>query len=172
MVILRCLTGLNLDWFKSYGLRCSLRLHASSVNFKKRQLINIHFKTMYGHFFANYMFIFHKTKIQTVILRCLRIINLNFYKSYDTKHKNAKNPKNANAGFVQNCKIKRNGNICVLCQNFWSNQNVDLLSTSKWPSEPQFCEIWTYIWQKMVRNGRTKAIYKGTFISIQTLFFN
>ena len=71
--------------------------------------------------------------------------------------------------FVQNCKKNRNGNIYVFCHNFWSNQNVDLLSTSKWPSEPQFCERWTYIWQKMVRNGRTKAIYKGTFISIQTL---
>ena len=35
-VILRCLTGLNLDWFKSYGLRCSLRLHASSANSKKK----------------------------------------------------------------------------------------------------------------------------------------
>ena len=34
-VILRCLTGLNLDWFKSYGLRCSLRPRASSANSKK-----------------------------------------------------------------------------------------------------------------------------------------
>ena len=34
MVILRCLTGLNLDWLKSYGLRCSLRPHASSANFQ------------------------------------------------------------------------------------------------------------------------------------------
>ena len=34
-VILRCLTGLNLDWVKSYGLRCSLRPHASSANSKK-----------------------------------------------------------------------------------------------------------------------------------------
>ena len=34
-VILRCSTGLNLDWFKSYGLRCSLRLRASSVAFSR-----------------------------------------------------------------------------------------------------------------------------------------
>ena len=34
-VILRCLTGLNLDWFKSYGLRCSLRLRACLANLKK-----------------------------------------------------------------------------------------------------------------------------------------
>ena len=112
---------------------------------KKRQLINSHFKTIYGHFFANYMFIFHKTEIQTVILRCLTIINLNCYKSYDTKHKKAKNAKTQIHVFVQNCKINRNGNICVLRHNFWTNQNVDLLSTSKWPLEPQFCERWTYI---------------------------
>ena len=66
---------------------------------KKRQLINSNFKPIYGHFFANYMFIFHKTEIQTVILRYLTIINLNPYKSYDTKYKNAKNTKNANACF-------------------------------------------------------------------------
>ena len=96
MVILRCLTGLNLDWFKSYGLRCSRRLVQVRRTPKKRQLINSHFKTIHGHFFANYMFIFHKTEIQTVILRCLTIINLNCYKSYDTKHRNAKN---ANACF-------------------------------------------------------------------------
>ena len=71
--------------------------------------------------------------------------------------------------FVQNCKVKINGNICALFHYFWSNQNVDLLSTSKWPSEPQFCERWTYILQKMARKGRTKVIYKGTFICIQTL---
>ena len=46
--------------------------------------------------------------------------------------------------------------------NFWPNQDLDPLSTSKWPSEPQFCE-------KMARNGRTKDIYKGTFVCIQTL---
>ena len=106
-VILRCLTGLNLDWFKSYGLRCSLRLHASSANSKKRQLINSHFKTIYGHFFANYMFIFHKTEIQTIILRCLTIINPNCSKSYDIKHKNAKNAKNANTCFCTKLQNKQ-----------------------------------------------------------------
>ena len=39
-------------------------------------------------FFANYMFIFHKTQIQTVILRCLTSLNLSWYKSYDRKRKN------------------------------------------------------------------------------------
>ena len=36
-------------------------------------------------------------------------------------------------------------------------------------SEPQFCERWSYIWQKIGRKGQTKVIYKGTFICIQTL---
>ena len=30
--------------------------------------------------------------------------------------------------------------ICVLCHNFWSNYDLDLFSTSKWPSDLQFCE--------------------------------
>ena len=34
-VILRCLTGLNINWFKNYGLRCNLRPRASSVNSQK-----------------------------------------------------------------------------------------------------------------------------------------
>jgi hypothetical protein len=38
-----------------------------------------------------YMFIFHKTEIKTIILRCLTSLNLNWYKSYDTNCKNAKN---------------------------------------------------------------------------------
>jgi hypothetical protein len=35
MVIFRCLTGLNLDWFKKYGLRCSLRSCARLLTCKK-----------------------------------------------------------------------------------------------------------------------------------------
>ena len=60
---------------------------------KKQQLKNGHFQTIYiWPFFANYMFVFYKTEIQTIILRCLISLNLNWYKSYDKKHKNAKNP--------------------------------------------------------------------------------
>ena len=45
-------------------------------------LKNGHFMTISGHFFANYMKIFQKTEIQTVILRCLVGLNLNWIKSY------------------------------------------------------------------------------------------
>ena len=44
-----------------------------------------------------------------------------------------------------------NGNTCILCHKFWTNQNLE---PSKWLSEPQFCERWIYIWQKMAGNGR------------------
>ena len=43
--------------------------------------------------------------------------------------------------------------------NFWTNQDLDSLGTSKWPSEPQFCDRWPDIWQKMARNSRTTVIY-------------
>ena len=144
-VKMRCLTGLNLDWFKSYGLRCSLRPCACSANSQKRHLINSHFTTISGQFFANYMIIFHKTEVQTVILRCLTSLNLNWYKSYDTKRKNAKN---ANECFCTKLQKTENGNMCILCHNFWTNWDLEPWSTSKWPSEPQFCERWTYKWRK------------------------
>jgi hypothetical protein len=44
---------------------------------------NGHFSTISGHFFANYISIFHKIAIQTVILRCLVCPNINLIKSYD-----------------------------------------------------------------------------------------
>ena len=45
-----------------------------------------------------------------------------------------------------------------------------MLSVPTWPSESQICERWTYIWPKMARNGRLKVIYKGTFVSNQSLY--
>ena len=59
--------------------------------FKKQQLMNGHFMTTSGHFLATYMFILHKTEIQTVILRCLMRLNLSWYKSNDATPKNTKN---------------------------------------------------------------------------------
>ena len=51
------------------------------------ELINGHFTTISGHFFANYMKIFYKTEVPMVILRCLTCLNLNWIKRYDIKHK-------------------------------------------------------------------------------------
>ena len=56
-------------------------------------LINDRFTTISGHFFPICMFIFHKTKVQMVILRCLTCLYLNWFKSYDTKLQKQKTPK-------------------------------------------------------------------------------
>jgi hypothetical protein len=73
-VILMCLMGQNLNWFKRCHTKCTLRprkiLAKSEIDYQNLHLINGHFTTISGHFFANYMKIFHKTKVQTVILRC------------------------------------------------------------------------------------------------------
>ena len=45
---------------------------------------NGHFTPISGHFFGTYISIFHKTEIQTVILRCLVCKNCSWIKSYNT----------------------------------------------------------------------------------------
>ena len=69
-VILRCWTGLYLDSFTSYGLRCNLRLSASSANSRKIATDRWPCNEHTWPFFANCTFIFHKTEIQTIILGC------------------------------------------------------------------------------------------------------
>ena len=49
--------------------------------------LNVCFTTASSHFFAYYMNIFHKTEVQTVILRCWMCLYLNWFKRYDTKCK-------------------------------------------------------------------------------------
>ena len=71
------------------------------------RLTNAHFTTISGHFSANCMFIFHKTEVQTVILKCLRSLN----QSYDTKRKNAEMQMSV---FVQN-RQKSEMEIFALC---------------------------------------------------------
>ena len=61
--------------------------------------------------------------------------------------------------FFYNIAKNGNGNICILSHNFWMNQGSDLFSTSKWPSQPQFCEIWSHSYQKIAWNGRKMTIY-------------
>ena len=81
---------------------------------------------------------------------------------------NTKMQKTQTRVFVQNCKIKRNGNICVLCHNFWSNQNVQLLSTSKWP---QFCERWRYLRQKNGQKRSYNGYLRVTFVRSLFTYF-
>ena len=86
-IILRCLPRLNIMWTKSY--------HKIAKNFddcvfwfwkkknRKYKFQNGHFWPFVVFFFGNYIVIFHKTEIQTVILRCSVCLNLNWIKSYD-----------------------------------------------------------------------------------------
>ena len=101
LVILKCLTGLNLDRFKSYGLRCKWRPCACLANFRKIAIDKWPFYYHIWPFFGQLYAFFNKTEVQTVILRCLTSLNLNWYNSYDTK---CKNTKNANEIFEQYCK--------------------------------------------------------------------
>ena len=55
---------------------------------KRMLLLNDCYTTVSGHFFAMFMFIFHKTEVQTVSLRYLKNLNPNLFKSYDPKPKN------------------------------------------------------------------------------------
>ena len=78
---------LNPNWIQSYDLKHKYFRDLGFCNFvrknnEKFRLINGHFMTISGQFFANYIKIFHKTEVQTVILRCLLSLNLNLIKSH------------------------------------------------------------------------------------------
>ena len=80
---------LNLNWIKSYNIKYKCFQFIYFFNFVRKKtenlwLMNGGFTTISGHFFANYIKIFHKTEIQTVILRCLVCLNLNWIKSNNT----------------------------------------------------------------------------------------
>ena len=116
LINLRCLMGINLNWFKSSGLRCSERLCKCSVNSKNVATDKWPFYDHVWPFFAKYMVIFHKTEIQTVILRFLTSLNLNWFQRYDEKRNKAK--KTQIFIFLMYVVGTGNGNICILCHNF------------------------------------------------------
>ena len=64
---------------------------------------------------VNYTFIFHKAEIPTAILRCWMSPNFNWYKSYDKKHKNVKNKKDANICFCTKSQKKKEMEIFAFC---------------------------------------------------------
>ena len=84
-VILRCLTSLNLNWIKSDHINHTKKLCFSILLEKnwKFKFKKWPFLTICGHFFGKYIDIFHKTEIQTVILRCSVCLNFNWIKNYD-----------------------------------------------------------------------------------------
>ena len=79
------------DWLKDeqYSCKIILDLYFPSrfkfdikvCSFKKETTFrNGHFTTISGHFIANYVNIFHKIGVPTVILSCLKCLNLNWIK--------------------------------------------------------------------------------------------
>ena len=86
-VILKGPTCQNLNWVKSYDINQKMLLFPFIFSFVRKnpgnlQLINVHFKTIFDRSFGNYIIIFHKNEIQTVILRCLVSKNCNRIKNY------------------------------------------------------------------------------------------
>ena len=124
-----------------------------NLNFSWNPLLNSDSKWMfpykwplYDHFWpflAICMFIFHKTEVLTVILRCLTGINNDRFKNYDM------NCKYFHLLFLKICTkthicvFLHFLRFCVLCHNFCTNLDSDSLSTSKWPCESQFCGRYT-----------------------------
>ena len=84
---MRCLTCLNLNWIKGTTYNSILFISRGFQFCKKKNeklpLINGHFMTISGHFSTSYIDIFHKNDVQTVILRCLVCLNLNWIQSYN-----------------------------------------------------------------------------------------
>ena len=81
-VIFRCLMGLNLDWFKIYGLWYKRRPRTCLANFQKIVIDKWWFYYHIWPLFASCVLISHKTEIQTVILRYLTSPNHNWYQKY------------------------------------------------------------------------------------------
>ena len=72
---------------------------------KNLRLIDSCFIIISSHFSASYINIFYKNEVQSVILRCLTCLYLNWFKCYDTKRQKRKNSKNAKLSkLVNSCK--------------------------------------------------------------------
>ena len=79
------------NWLKyKYALYNKLVLEGVT---KKSRLTNCRFTTISSQISAIYINIFHKTEVQTVILRCWTVLYINWLKSYDKNEKHAKTQK-------------------------------------------------------------------------------
>ena len=108
---------------------------------------------MSGHFFANYMFIFHKTEIQTVLLKCLRSLNLNWYKSYDKKRKRWKHL------FLYKVAKKREMEIFVFCVI-----NFELIEVQTFSAPQNDNNNNNFVdGGKLAKNGQKTAILTGSW---------
>ena len=66
------------------------------------------------------------------------------------------------------------GLCCILCHNFWTNYDLDLLSTSKWPSEVQFCDKYKgmYVSKKWLEFVVKWSVKRRTFYFVLCIEFS
>ena len=92
------------------------------------------FTTISGHFFANYMVIFHKSEVQTVVLRCLTGLHLDWFR---------------------HCGLRCRWRPCTCLAN---SQKI---ATDKWPF---YDHIWTFFCQLYVyfsQNWGSEGYFNG-----------
>ena len=64
-----------------FPIEFSFKVTSDAAYFVLTIVMYVHFRTITEHFFANHINIFHKTEVQTIILRCSTCLNLNCIKS-------------------------------------------------------------------------------------------
>ena len=100
-------------------------------------MTNGRFTTISCHFFA--IHIFYKTEVQTVILRCLTCLNLNWFKNYDSKCKF--DSFDAESSSLKEVFSKRSGN-CIVAPNFCLfSQRLQILGTCLFFNFAELCKI-------------------------------
>ena len=155
-VILMCLMGQNLNWFKIYDTKCTLRLRKilakSKIDHQNLHLINGHFWPFLGQLYVNIAQNWSSDGHFEVLNKYESWLVLN---SFDTKIKNAKN---TNAFFLQNHK-KTEMEIFAFCHIFWINQGLDLLTSQNDRLNFSFVKYSHIVFKKMARNDRKMAIY-------------
>ena len=114
--------------------------------------------TISSHIFENYNYIFHKSEVQTVNLRCWRGLNSNWFKSYDTSEKRVKTQKTLHrlrcVFFLQNHK-KKEKKIFVFCAITFDPINSDepepswrIFSSARLGSWPFLLQLGCKKWSK------------------------
>ena len=63
------------------------RFSCKDLCMKKDKTFKVgYFTTISGHFWAIYIYIFHKIEVQIIILRCLTSLNSNWIRTYNINH--------------------------------------------------------------------------------------
>ena len=140
-------------WFKPTYLKSFVKDRAWCPKFATG--LNVCFTTISSHFFGNYMNIFHKTEVKTVILRCWTGLKLNWFKRYDTNAKNAKKKLHKWGVFYKIKKWKRKY-FCVI-----PFEPIKFLTCSAPQNDRlnfSFVKDIHVVGEKMARNGRKTDI--------------